>query len=201
MSSTCPVTPLAPSPAVAFWRSWVDVLLAISDGRPDRAGALGRLDDLLATARRESRRMDELSLLLDRARLAGTSRRLAAASFREAAQLANAVGARTQLRLAELGLRALGVRTWQRGPAADGTGRLGSLTPRELEVARLVAAGASNPEIAAALFLSRKTVERHVSNALMKVGARNRTELAAMMAEAESAASAAEPAAFPVGPR
>jgi len=58
-----------------------------------------------------------------------------------------------------------------------------ALTPRELEVARLVVEGASNPEIAAQLFLSRKTVERHVSNALAKVGARNRTELARQLRE------------------
>jgi DNA-binding NarL/FixJ family response regulator len=58
-----------------------------------------------------------------------------------------------------------------------------ALTTRELEVAHLVADGASNPEIAAQLFLSRKTVERHVSNALAKVGARNRTELAQRVRE------------------
>jgi DNA-binding NarL/FixJ family response regulator len=58
-----------------------------------------------------------------------------------------------------------------------------ALSPRELDVARLVIEGASNPEIAAQLFLSRKTVERHVSNALAKVGARNRTELARRLGE------------------
>jgi DNA-binding NarL/FixJ family response regulator len=49
----------------------------------------------------------------------------------------------------------------------------------------LIAEGASNPEIAQQLFLSRKTVERHVSNVLKKAGARNRAELAARVAELE----------------
>ena len=58
-----------------------------------------------------------------------------------------------------------------------------TLTEREQEIAALIAAGASNPEIAQELFLSRKTIERHVSNVLKKVGARNRAELAAKVAE------------------
>src|SRR5438552_732135 len=45
-------------------------------------------------------------------------------------------------------------------------------------VAALIASGHSNPEIASRLFLSRKTVERHVSNILARTGARNRTDLA-----------------------
>jgi len=56
---------------------------------------------------------------------------------------------------------------------------------REREIARLVAAGVGNPEIAQRLFLSRKTVERHVSNVLRKVGVRNRAELAAHVGELE----------------
>ncbi|MDQ2964942.1 MAG: helix-turn-helix transcriptional regulator [Chloroflexota bacterium] len=55
------------------------------------------------------------------------------------------------------------------------------MTDREREVAGLLASGSSNPEIAAELFLSRKTVERHVSNVLGKLGARNRTEVAALV--------------------
>lgn len=46
----------------------------------------------------------------------------------------------------------------------------------------MVADGRSNPDIASALFLSRKTIERHVSNIMAKLGVRNRTELAALLA-------------------
>ena len=46
--------------------------------------------------------------------------------------------------------------------------------------------GATNPEIATAVFLSRKTVERHVSNILAKLGLRNRAELAALMGDQPS---------------
>jgi DNA-binding CsgD family transcriptional regulator len=75
------------------------------------------------------------------------------------------------------------VRAWRpSGRVGDGGGDVG-LTARELEVARLIASGATNPEIAARLFLARKTVERHVSNVFLKVGVRNRTELATRLRE------------------
>jgi DNA-binding NarL/FixJ family response regulator len=97
------------------------------------------------------------------------------AEIRAAAEKAAGMGALSEQQLAVHELRALGVRTWRRG--GDAASPI-PLTARELEVARLVAAGHSNPEIASALFLSRKTVERHVSNILGKCAARNRTELA-----------------------
>ncbi|WP_275414437.1 ATP-binding protein [Planotetraspora kaengkrachanensis] len=53
------------------------------------------------------------------------------------------------------------------------------LTPRELEVLRLVAAGRSNREIAAELFISAKTASVHVSNILPKLGVSRRGEAAA----------------------
>ncbi|MEZ4562912.1 MAG: LuxR C-terminal-related transcriptional regulator [Thermomicrobiales bacterium] len=52
----------------------------------------------------------------------------------------------------------------------------GGLTPRELDVLRLLAKGLSNPEIAEALYIGRGTVRTHVSNILGKLGARTRTE-------------------------
>jgi DNA-binding NarL/FixJ family response regulator len=49
------------------------------------------------------------------------------------------------------------------------------LSPRELEVLRLVATGDSNRAIAEALFLSEKTVARHVSNIFTKLGVSSRS--------------------------
>jgi DNA-binding NarL/FixJ family response regulator len=53
------------------------------------------------------------------------------------------------------------------------------LSEREVEVLRLIAAGKSNPQIAAALVLSINTVERHVTHILQKSGTANRAEAAA----------------------
>jgi DNA-binding NarL/FixJ family response regulator len=51
------------------------------------------------------------------------------------------------------------------------------LTPRELEVLKLVAEGYSSQQIAASLVISLKTVERHRSNMIDKLGARDRVDL------------------------
>ena len=53
------------------------------------------------------------------------------------------------------------------------------LSEREVEVLRLVAAGFTNPQIASALYISRKTAEHHVSSILVKLGVSSRTEAAA----------------------
>jgi DNA-binding CsgD family transcriptional regulator len=54
----------------------------------------------------------------------------------------------------------------------------GALTPAEERVAALVAEGKTNREVAAALFLSERTVEGHLSRVFAKLGVRSRTELA-----------------------
>ena len=54
------------------------------------------------------------------------------------------------------------------------------MTVREADVLRLVAEGLANKEIAARLFLSPRTVEKHVESLLRKTGARSRTQLVAI---------------------
>jgi DNA-binding NarL/FixJ family response regulator len=59
----------------------------------------------------------------------------------------------------------------------EGSAREDELTPREQEVVKLVAEAHTNREIAAILHLSEKTVENHRSNAMRKLGMRDRVEL------------------------
>lgn len=62
---------------------------------------------------------------------------------------------------------------------------LGPLTPREREVALLLAEGARNREVAARLKIAEATVKDHVHRALDKLGCESRAELVAMLARAE----------------
>jgi len=67
------------------------------------------------------------------------------------------------------------------GRAKSGIAASGPLSPRELEIARLVATGKPNLEIAEQLHLSRRTVENHVLHILNKLGLANRTQVATWM--------------------
>jgi len=100
----------------------------------------------------------------------------------EASAIAEATGATTERAHVDQLLRQLGIRTWRRGARTRPTGDLSGLSNREREIANLIAGGATNPDIARTLFLSRKTVERHVSNILGKLDVKNRAQLAARIA-------------------
>ncbi len=156
--------------------------IALAEGEPQRAARLAqaaaaeqerlgaRLDSLpsrlcagraLAAAGRRAEAHDELRLVADDAARAQAWRlRDAAASE----------------------LRRLGVRLAPAAAAravAPAPGGSGGLTKREREIAALVAKGRSNKQVAAALFLSEKTIEHHLSRAYAKLGVRSRTELTA----------------------
>ena len=68
--------------------------------------------------------------------------------------------------------------------------RPAGLSEREVEVARLVAAGCSNPEIAARLVISRRTAEHHVQHIYAKVGVSSRAGLALFVHEHDLLAEA-----------
>jgi DNA-binding CsgD family transcriptional regulator len=170
--------------AEPFWRARAEAVVTLQAG--EAAEAVPQLEGVVAEAVRLQRHLDALWAQLDLARALCVDRRSTAGDLLESvARTAEECGARTVANVAVRELRRLGVRTWRRGPlAARSADALGLLSARELEVAKLVATGASNPEIAASLFLSRKTIERHVTNLLRKLAARNRAELAAKVREA-----------------
>ncbi|MFL5686458.1 MAG: AAA family ATPase [Chloroflexota bacterium] len=102
--------------------------------------------------------------------------------LRRAAAAFDATGAlryrgRTEQELGKLGHRPHR-RTRHGLPASHG---VESLTERELQVARLVVERKTNPEIAAELFLSQKTVESHLRNVFNKVGVESRVSLARLI--------------------
>jgi DNA-binding CsgD family transcriptional regulator len=88
------------------------------------------------------------------------------------------LGAVPWTRLAAEELHAAGTRTG-RGP--DPTSALACLTAQERRVATVVGTGLSNAEVAAAVFLSRKTVEFHLSSIYRKLEIRSRSELVRLL--------------------
>ena len=93
---------------------------------------------------------------------------------RAAAAAFDALGAARFSDAARARLRTLGVRAAPSGPRS-----LALLTRRELEILELLAGGMSNREMAERLYLTRKTIEHHVHNVLVKLELRNRAEAAA----------------------
>jgi DNA-binding CsgD family transcriptional regulator/tetratricopeptide (TPR) repeat protein len=91
-----------------------------------------------------------------------------------------ALGARTPAAAAGRRLRALGVTGIPRGPRPTTANHPAGLTAREAEVLDLVRAGLSNAEIGQRLYISPRTVDRHVSAVLQKLGVSSRREAARM---------------------
>lgn len=94
--------------------------------------------------------------------------------LREAVHLFDEIGATHWVQRASGELRACGHRA-PRGPRRGQT-----LSPQQERIARLVAEGATNKEIAAQLFISHRTVDHHLRNIFAKLDVRSRVELAAL---------------------
>jgi DNA-binding CsgD family transcriptional regulator/tetratricopeptide (TPR) repeat protein len=102
----------------------------------------------------------------------------ARAAFTGAVEIYAALGAVADVARLQARFRAHGIR---RGPRTKHRRALtgwDSLTPAEIKIAALVQGGLSNPEIAAKLFLSRRTVATHVSHILKKLDVHSRTDIA-----------------------
>ncbi len=106
-------------------------------------------------------------LLADSGDLAGARQALG-----QAVGLYRGLSARWDIRRAATRLHGYGIRPSRHGSRPAIGWR--ALTPTETKIAYLVARGQSNPDIAAELFLSRNTVQSHVSHILAKLGARSR---------------------------
>jgi DNA-binding CsgD family transcriptional regulator len=155
---------------------------ALAEEEP--AARAARLEAALSAVEGSPARLQAVWVLLDFGVALGEAGDERAIGVLERAVAVGAeLGAGTVTELGERALRSLGVRTWRRASAGA------PLTEREQEIARLVAEGATNREIAQALFLSPKTIERHVSNVFKKLGVRNRAELASLVSGREAASS------------
>jgi DNA-binding CsgD family transcriptional regulator len=154
------------------------VLGRASLGAGDASGAKDHFERALAE-------YDDLGLVVDAARtrlllaraLAAADADAAVAEARAALHAFETIGAARDADEAAALIRSFGARVRRGGPGADGL-----LTRREREVAALVAEGLGNKEIASRLFITRKTVEHHVSSILAKLGLSGRVELAASSA-------------------
>ena len=99
-------------------------------------------------------------------------------ALNRAATIHHLVGARLDLQRLQARLRPLGIRRGPRSVHRRADTGWDALTPAERLVAERVMRGESNPEIAASLFLSRRTVETHVSHILGKLKVSGRADIA-----------------------
>lgn len=144
-------------------------------GRDRRAAAEEAFARGLAIDAEDARPLERarLELAAGSARRRWGERRAAASALEAARERLADTGARGLLARVERELDACGLRPAKRSTAPH----VPALTPQELTVARLVAAGRTNREAAAELVISAKTVEHHLTRIYAKLGVRSRTEL------------------------
>ena len=171
--------------------AYAAAVLALARGRIALAAGTGDprawLRDALVGFAKAQLPLEAALCRLDLARVFGQeSPQVAIAEARIALAEFERLTAARQVDAAQSLLRRLGAPVSPSRSGGDGT-----LTRRERDVLTLLGEGLSNPEIAARLFISRKTVEHHVGNVLDKLGLRNRSEAAAYAVRAGTTGEAA----------
>jgi ATP/maltotriose-dependent transcriptional regulator MalT len=165
---------------------------------PDDETAFGHFDEALNFHDETSRPFEtSRTRLLYGERLRRTrQRRAARGHLRQALEVFEQLSLEGWAERARAELRASGETARKRDPST-----VDQLTPQELQIARLVAGGATNKEAAAQLFLSPRTIDFHLRNVYSKLGIASRHELPAIGLEAEpQAIQATDPATSPVRP-
>jgi DNA-binding CsgD family transcriptional regulator/tetratricopeptide (TPR) repeat protein len=102
----------------------------------------------------------------------------ARAAFTRAVEIYTSLGAVTDVARLRTKFRAHGIRRAPHAKHRQARSGWDSLTPAETKIAALVEGGLTNPEIAARLYLSRRTVATHVSHILKKLDVHSRTDIA-----------------------
>jgi DNA-binding CsgD family transcriptional regulator len=160
-------------------RPWIRALAArceavVAGARGEETTAEAAFERALQEHDRQDRPLDRARTLLAYGTLHRRRRRKARARglLESALELFGAAGAARWTERARVELGRIGGR--QATPA-------GALSATESEIARLVAAGRTNREVAAALHLSARTVEWNLSKLYRKLGVRSRTELASAL--------------------
>jgi DNA-binding CsgD family transcriptional regulator len=102
----------------------------------------------------------------------------ARAAFNGAVDVYTLLGAAADIARLQAAFRAYGIRRGSRAKHRQAQSGWASLTPAEIKIAALVEEGLSNPEIAARLLLSPRTIATHVSHILKKLDVHSRTEIA-----------------------
>jgi DNA-binding CsgD family transcriptional regulator len=99
-------------------------------------------------------------------------------AFTRAVEIYASIGATRDVARLQARFREHGIRRGPRAKHRQASSGWDSLTPTETKIAAFVAEGLSNPEIAARLLLSRRTVGTHVSHILKKLGVNSRIDIA-----------------------
>jgi len=165
---------------IASGASTTGTLATAASARGQLEADAALLDDATAGFAAVGRPLDELNALEAAGQILTTEGRTADAIHRltSALTIAERLGASHDGRRIAAGLRTLGVRSGTRGTRRRASVGWDSLTDAEREVARRIDEGLRNAEIAEQLFVSRRTVESHVSRLYAKLGVSTRVALA-----------------------